>query len=100
MTENTELSGNQHTDMGGSVLSSADEQEIHERMAELNAEELAHLPILAAGAEMENGEAYLDLDRLEAGPFAASGNQRAERGSRIVAKRDLDLPLWQKLTGG
>ncbi len=88
--------------MGGHVEEStpaADDKELTAELAGLDSEELARLSVLAAGARLEQGGTYVDLDDLEEGPFKAIGSQEAGPDNRFVAKRDTDYELWNRLVG-
>ncbi len=78
--------------------SAAEDRGLHARFQGLGAEELGRLPIVAAGARLEQGGTYLNLDNLARGPFTAMGGQEATLGSRYVAKKDVDYELWNRLT--
>jgi hypothetical protein len=86
-----------HTHADESV-SAAEDKELWTRL-DLSAEELGRLPILAAGARLEQGGTYLDLDNPARGPFTALGGHEATNGSRYVAKKDVDYELWNRLAG-
>jgi hypothetical protein len=77
----------------------ADRKELHTQLQGLTAEELGRLPILEAGARLEQGGTYLDLDDRARGPFKALGGQEVARGRHIVAKKDVDYELWNRLVG-
>lgn len=64
----------------------------------LDAPELARLSVLREGTQLEQGGTYVDLDDLARGPFTAIGGSEAA-GTRIVAKRDTDYELWNRLVG-
>jgi hypothetical protein len=46
---------------------------------------------------LRQGATYLDLDRLERGPFVAGGAQDVEEGQLIVSKKLLDHETWNEL---
>jgi hypothetical protein len=77
----------------------ADDKVLHNRLPELSSDELSRLPVLEPGTRLEQGGAYVDLNRLEEGPFKALGGHEAEQGNRYVAKRDTDYELWNRLVG-
>lgn len=89
-------------DLGGHADESrpaVDDKRLHERLPDLNSDELARLPVLEPGARLEQGGTYLDLNNLGRGPFKALGGQEASATNRYVAKRDLDYELWNRLAG-
>ncbi len=79
-------------------LSAADDKRLRERLPDLDNAELSRLAVLETGTSLEQGGTYLDLDDLRRGPFKALGGQSAEQGSRVIAKRDTDYELWNRLT--
>ncbi len=80
-------------------LSAADDKRLRERLPDLDNAELSRLAVLETGTSLEQGGTYLDLDDLRRGPFKALGGQSAEQGSRVIAKRDTDYELWNRLAG-
>lgn len=96
-----ELQGAEHLGLGGHGDESrpaVDDKELH-RTLDLTADELARLSLLETGTRLEQGGSYVDLDDRERGPFTAIGGQEAGAGQRIVAKRDTDYELWNRLVG-
>jgi hypothetical protein len=69
------------------------------QFAELTKDEVARIPVLQPGAQLEQGSVYLDLDDIEAGPFVALGSEDVTEGDRIVSKRDADYEIWKRLAG-
>lgn len=76
-----------------------DDKVLHERLDMLDRDELSRLSILEAGARLEQGGTYVDLDDLARGPFKAVGAHEADAEHRYVAKRDTDYELWNRLVG-
>lgn len=87
-----------HTHADESV-SAADDKALKGQLQGLTAEELGRLPILEAGVRLEQGGTYLDLGDRARGPFRAIGVRETESGSHIVAKKDVDYELWNRLVG-
>lgn len=79
------------------ATSAADDKAL--RSLDLDADDLAQLEVLDLGARLQQGSVYLDLNDLAAGPFTAMGGQEAGVDDRLVAKRDTDHELWNRLTG-
>jgi hypothetical protein len=67
------------------------------RLPQLTDDELARLPIVKAGTQLEQGGVYFDLNQPERGPFKALAGQEAGSGDRYIAKRDVDYELWNRL---
>ena len=88
--------------VGGHAAESApaaDDKILHDRLPELTSNELSRLQVLEAGARLEQGGTYVDLNRLAEGPFKALGGHEATEDNRYVAKRDTDYELWNRLVG-
>ena len=85
-----------HTDESAPAVA---DKGLHEQLPDLNNDELARLSVLSPGTPLDQGGTYLDLNDLGRGPFKAIGGQEAEAGARLVAKRDTDYELWNRLTG-
>jgi hypothetical protein len=77
----------------------ADDKEIRKELPELNGAELSRLTVLEPGTQLEQGGTYIDLNARENGPFKAIGGHIAQRDERLVAKRDIDYDLWNRLAG-
>lgn len=80
------------TDAGGG-------HETRRQFAELRRDEIDRIPVLKPGAHLEQGGVYLDLDDTESGPFVAIGHEAVVEGDRLVAKRDADHEIWNRLVG-
>lgn len=80
-------------------IPAAADKELHNRLRALDNDELAQLAVLAPGARLEQGGTYLDLNRIQEGPFKALGGHEASETDRYVAKRDTDYELWNRLVG-
>ena len=57
------------------------------------------ITVLKAGTRLQQGSTYVDLERLDAGPFIAMAGQRVERGRLIVSKRTVDHEIWNAIVG-
>jgi hypothetical protein len=77
----------------------AADKTLHDLLSSFSSDELARLPVLEPGTRLEQGGVYLDLNRLDDGPFQALGGHEATRANRLVAKRDTDYELWNRLAG-
>jgi hypothetical protein len=87
---------------GGHVdesLPAADDKLLQKRLEELDGAELAQLPVLERGARLHQGGTYVDLNDRRRQPFKALGGQEAGPEHRLVAKRDTDHELWNRLVG-
>jgi hypothetical protein len=57
------------------------------------------ITVLRPGTRLHQGSTYLDLERLDRGPFVADGGHEAQEGQLIVSKRLLDHETWNELLG-
>ncbi len=69
----------------------------HSRGATISLTGEAHLPILAPGATLAQGEIYLDLKHPAIGPFRALEGQTAGHGNAYVAQGNLAPEFWNQL---
>jgi len=72
---------------------------LHAKLDMLSGEELNRLAVLAEGASLDQGAVYLDLNDMARGPYKALGGTEVGPSDRIVAKRDVDYELWNRLVG-
>jgi hypothetical protein len=80
-------------------VSGADDKVLHQGFPELSSDELARLAVLEPGARLEQGGIYVDLNNLADGPFKAMAGHQATQHDRIIAKRDTDYELWNRIVG-
>ena len=78
-------------------MPAADDKDLHDRLPQLDNDELARLPVLDPGTQLEQGSVYLDLNQLDKGPFKALA-RAASADERLVAKQQTDYILWNRLT--
>jgi hypothetical protein len=76
-----------------------DDKGLHDRLPELTNDEISRLQVLEPGTRLEQGGTYIDLNRLNEGPFKALGGHEATKRDRYVIKRDTDYELWNRLVG-
>ncbi|HEX2912560.1 MAG TPA: hypothetical protein VH186_17255 [Chloroflexia bacterium] len=75
-----------------------DFKELHSRFPELTGEQLRRIPVLPEGALLVQGSKYTDL--MHPGrEFTAGPGHHVSKGTYVVAKNDIDYPLWDYLTG-
>lgn len=89
-------------ELGGHATESragVDDKKLHQRLPDLTDTELANLAVLERGARLEQGGVYLDLNDARRKPFKALGDQVAEAHQRLIAKRETDYELWNRLAG-
>lgn len=85
-----------HADESAPAL---DDKDVRSRLSALKNDELARLAVIEPGTLLEQGGTYLDLNQIDKGPFKALGGHAASRTERLVAKRDTDYLLWNRLVG-
>ena len=100
MADTPETAGHQHTGMGGTVNTCMGDTDHRSLEDILSHDEIARVTFVPEGSPLATGEAYLDVNDIARGPFAASGDEHAPTGSRLVARTDLDVDIWERLTGG
>lgn len=59
----------------------------------------SRITVLLPGTRLQQGSTYLDLDRLDDGPFVAMAGQEVGDRQLIVAKNDVDHEQWNALVG-
>jgi hypothetical protein len=70
---------------------------LYDRYPDLTRAELERLSILPPGTELEQGAVYFDLLRPGDGPFKALGGQKVPPDALIIAKRDTDFEIWNRI---
>jgi hypothetical protein len=75
-----------------------DDKDLHNRLLQLTNDDLARLPVLNTDARLEQGGVYLDLNRVDKGPFKALARS-ASRNEGLIAKQQTDYLLWNRLAG-
>jgi hypothetical protein len=62
-------------------------------------DEAAGIVVLRDGTRLQQGSTYVDLARLDDGPFVALGGERVGDGQLIVSKRRVAYDTWNALVG-
>jgi hypothetical protein len=57
------------------------------------------ITVLKPGTRLQQGSTYVDLERLDEGPFVAMAGQHVENGQLVVSKRTVDHELWNAIVG-
>ena len=76
-----------------------DQKDLHRALNRFRDDELKQIPVLPAGARLEQGATYIDLAGDEPREFTATGGMQAERGRCLVLKSSVDYTLWNRLIG-
>jgi hypothetical protein len=63
----------------------------------LERSERDRLSVLRPGTRLEQGSTYVDLARLDDGPFTAMGGREASEDEVLLSKRTTDHEAWSKL---
>lgn len=84
-------------DGGEAIRTAADVQREHRVLLGLDAEDLRSLPLLPAGALLERGQRYLDLQNPARGEFPGSGREGVRPGQRVVARPSATSEVWRAL---
>jgi hypothetical protein len=74
------------------------EKALHEKLG-LDRDELDRIPIIETGTALKQGGTNVDLNDPERQPFTAIGGHTAGPEQRVVAKRDADHEIWNRLVG-
>jgi hypothetical protein len=81
-----------------SVPASEDKRLVN-KLWSLSDADLDQLSVLDPGTRLEQGGVYLDLTKLDKGPFKAVGGHVTGEDDRIIAKRETPYELWNRLVG-
>ncbi len=81
------------------TLPASADHELKGDLAGLTRDELSQLSIIQVGTRLEQGATYVNLNDLVSGPFTAMGGHEVGPDDRLVAKRQTDYELWDRLVG-
>jgi hypothetical protein len=76
-----------------------DVKTLHERFSQWLDSDLDQVPILPAGARLEQGATYLNLNDRRPMEFVATGGMEAGPDHWYVPKSDVPYELWNRLLG-
>jgi hypothetical protein len=76
-----------------------DVKPVHARFQDWSDADLAQVPILPAGARLEQNATYLNLAAVNPTEITATGGMTASEGDLYVAKSDVPYQLWNRLLG-
>jgi hypothetical protein len=78
--------------------SAYDMKDMHERLPDLQDDDLKQIPVLPSGSRLKQGSTYVDLggERRE---FKATADMVAGPNNRYVPKAEVDHELWNRLIG-
>jgi hypothetical protein len=73
-------------------------KDLHRRLRDtFTDDELKRIPVLRAGARLEQGATYLDLRRPDAREFTARGDETAGPENWYVLKSSVGYAVWNRL---
>ncbi|HEX4203237.1 MAG TPA: hypothetical protein VHZ51_03365 [Ktedonobacteraceae bacterium] len=72
-------------------------KELYTILADFTDDELKSIMLLPTGTRLEQGAKYIDLRHLERGEFTANADMVVEPGHYVVAKKETDYVLWNRL---
>jgi len=79
------------------IIAGGDDKAIYRFAGELRDDELARLSVLQPGTELHAGSVYVDLSDRSRTPFKALGGEVVDHGMHMIAKRETNYELWNRL---
>ena len=79
--------------------SAHDTKEVHRALSGFTDDELRQIPILPAGARLQQGATYVDLAAARREEIRASGGLSAHPGHYWVPKDRVPYTIWNRLIG-
>lgn len=76
-----------------------DVKDLHRRLSDYNDADLKQIPVIPAGARLEQGATYIDLGAETPREFTATGDMEAGSEHCYVLKSAVDYTLWNRLIG-
>lgn len=76
-----------------------DHKEVHRRLRDMTDDNLKQIRVIETGTRLQQGATYIDLNRLDAGEFTATGDVEAGAENLYVAKKETPYHLWNLLVG-
>ena len=76
-----------------------DMKDVHDRLRNLNDDELRRIPIVPEGTRLRQGATYVDLSLDRPREFTATAEMISAREQRLASKDDVDHELWNTLVG-
>jgi hypothetical protein len=90
------LSGRQPEE---SARTAYDVEEAHRQLVDWNDDDLRQVPLLPAGARLEQGAMYVDLRDPARRAFAATGEMQVPSDGLYVPRTEVDDRTWNRLLG-
>jgi hypothetical protein len=76
-----------------------DVKEAHRQLVDWTDDELKQIPLMPAGARLEQGATYVDLRDPARREFTATGDMQVPSDGLYVPKSDVDFRTWNRLLG-
>jgi hypothetical protein len=76
-----------------------DVKEAHRQLVDWTDEELKQIPLMPAGARLEQGATYVDLREPARREFTATGDMVVPSDGLYVPKSEVDFRTWNRLLG-
>jgi len=86
-----------HSEQG--ARTAYDIKEAHRMLEGITDDGLKQIPVLPAGARLEQGAVYIDLQDPRRREFKATGDMQVEAENWYVPKAAVDYELWNRLIG-
>jgi hypothetical protein len=80
-------------------LTAYDAKEAHRQLVDWTDEELKQIPLMPAGARLEQGATYVDLREPARREFTATGDMHVPSDGLYVPKSEVDFRTWNRLLG-
>lgn len=71
----------------------------HDKLHDINDNDLKRIPIMPVGARLEQGATYIDLRLGESREFTATGNMTTGENNWYVPKSAVPYWIWNRLIG-
>ncbi len=76
-----------------------DEKEAHRQLVDWTDDDLKQVPLLPAGARLEQGATYVDLRDPARREFTATGDMQVPIDGLYVPRSEVDFRTWNRLLG-
>ncbi|MHB1557933.1 MAG: hypothetical protein ACYC61_10675 [Isosphaeraceae bacterium] len=76
-----------------------DEKEAHRQLVDWTDDDLKQIPLLPAGARLEQGATYVDLRDPARREFTATGEMQVPIDGLYVPRSEVDFRTWNRLLG-
>lgn len=91
--------GTQGPQPGKNGPSAYDVKAVHDRLRDINDEDLKRVPVIPPGSRLQQGATYVDLAAAHPEEFTATGNMTAGRENLYIPKAETPYWLWNEVIG-